>query len=311
MIMNELENQREDSLISQVPGESADFSQEPAEPSQEQEQQDSPSEQPAGEKSNPPGYDTPSGKEPKPPRRRRPPRERRVGSVTLGIALVFTGLMILYSFFGEPVNLIRWLKFSPIILVFMGIEIIISTFLCRRVRFKYDILGIFLCGFLILASLGGSIVAGAGGQYLKAYDQMSVAFQSQQEKVDAALLDNHTIRSAQVEYRHGSSVDWVDWIDRDIDVQRSLENSTIHVELIQAYDDPVEFCRNAVAIVDSLRQNSIEYRALWITSSPKNADSSMTLRIASAHERQMGAQELSALVEIEPVSSYSYEESYE
>ena len=37
----------------------------------------------------------------------------------------------------------------------------------------------------------------------------------------------------------------------------------------------------------------------------------MTLRIASAHERQMGDQELSALVEIEPVSSYSYEESYE
>lgn len=302
--MNELENQREDSLIPQEPG---DFPQEQSSAFQETQQEPEP-QQPADE---PPSCTAAANKEEKFSRRRRPVRERRVGSVTLGVALVFTGLMILYSFFGEPVNLIRWLKFSPIILVFMGIEIIISTFLCRRVRFKYDILGIFLCGFLILASLGGSIAASAGGQYLKAYDQMSTAFQSQQEKVDAALLDNHTIRAAQVEYRHGSGMDWVDWMDRDINVQRSLENSTIHVDLLQDYDDPVEFCRNAVAIVDSLRQNSVEYRALWITSSPKGAKSVMTLRISSAHERQMGAQELSSLVEIEPAATNSYEESIE
>lgn len=74
------------------------------------------------------------------------PRQRRVGTFTLGIVLVTAGAGMLSSMF-LPAFRPEWLlKASPCILILLGIETLLSARGGGRV--KYDWLGMFLCFIL-------------------------------------------------------------------------------------------------------------------------------------------------------------------
>lgn len=80
-----------------------------------------------------------------------PPRQRRVGTFTLGVTLVAAGTLMLASMLFPRLDL-RWaLKCSPVILICLGVETLIAARGGGRIR--YDWAGMLLCFVLTGAAL--------------------------------------------------------------------------------------------------------------------------------------------------------------
>lgn len=85
------------------------------------------------------------------------PRQRRVGTFTLGLSLILIGVLIPLCFFLDN-RWIRFFQFAPIVLVFLGIEVLYYAIRYKEGKLKYDGLSIFLVLFLTILSLMASAV---------------------------------------------------------------------------------------------------------------------------------------------------------
>lgn len=86
-------------------------------------------------------------------------RERRVGTFTFGVTLVAAGLAMTAALFFPALDLRLFLRFSPLVLIFLGTEVLLSA--RKEGRIKYDWLGMLLCFFLVLLALGVFFVSWA------------------------------------------------------------------------------------------------------------------------------------------------------
>ncbi|WP_294853731.1 hypothetical protein [uncultured Oscillibacter sp.] len=80
------------------------------------------------------------------------PRERRVGTFTFGVTLVAAGLAMTAALFYPALDLRVFLRFSPLVLILLGTEVLLSS--RKEGRIKYDWLGMLLSFFLVLLALG-------------------------------------------------------------------------------------------------------------------------------------------------------------
>lgn len=85
------------------------------------------------------------------------PRVRRVGTFTMGVTMILVGLLIVCSLFGWGIPLEWVFRFSPLILVALGVEVLVGAF-SKGAKLKYDFLSIIVCGLLTLAALAFSAV---------------------------------------------------------------------------------------------------------------------------------------------------------
>ena len=85
------------------------------------------------------------------------PRVRRVGTFTMGVTMILVGLLIVCSLFDWGIPLEWVFRFSPLILVALGVEVLVGAF-SKGAKLKYDFLSIFVCGLLTLAALAFSAV---------------------------------------------------------------------------------------------------------------------------------------------------------
>lgn len=86
-----------------------------------------------------------------------PPRVRRVGTFTMGITMILVGVLLVCSLLGWGLQLEWVFRFSPLILVALGVEVLVGAF-SKGTKLKYDFLSIFVCGILTLAALAFSAV---------------------------------------------------------------------------------------------------------------------------------------------------------
>lgn len=87
-----------------------------------------------------------------------PVKERRVGRFTLGITLIASGLVLLATMFWPGFDLFTAVKFAPVILILIGVEILVSVFTAKGCRLKYDFFSMFVCFLLICGSFGAAMV---------------------------------------------------------------------------------------------------------------------------------------------------------
>lgn len=76
---------------------------------------------------------------------------RRVGTFTLGVVLVICGIWMMATMFYPRLDLAWVLKGSPLILISLGVETLLSARSGGKV--KYDWLGMILCFILVCAAL--------------------------------------------------------------------------------------------------------------------------------------------------------------
>lgn len=82
-----------------------------------------------------------------------PERVRRVGTLTLGVALIATGILVLIALFQQDAFAVTMLKFSPLLLIFLGLEIVVNAVVWKGQKLKYDLLSMFVCFLLITGTL--------------------------------------------------------------------------------------------------------------------------------------------------------------
>lgn len=83
-------------------------------------------------------------------------KERRVGTFTMGLALLAIGILTLVGVFWKELDLVWVLRLSPAILIFLGIEILVFSF-HNSEKLKYDALSIVFAILLICGTLLASI----------------------------------------------------------------------------------------------------------------------------------------------------------
>lgn len=121
--------------------------------------------------------------------------QRRVGTFTLGVVLVTAGLGMLASLLWPALEIGWLLKLSPLILVALGTEVLLSARGGGRVR--YDWLGMLLCFLLVGAGLCLYAAAWAweNGEFFNAYDCSrradETSYQMRYDYFDG--FDSHTL----------------------------------------------------------------------------------------------------------------------
>ena len=93
---------------------------------------------------------------PQPPEYR-PRRVRRVGTVAFAVTLIAVGVLLLVRAFVPGFDVLSVLKFSPVILIILGIEVLIYS-ARPDVTLKYDFLSMFVCFVLLVAAAGSNVI---------------------------------------------------------------------------------------------------------------------------------------------------------
>ena len=83
-----------------------------------------------------------------------PVKVRRVGTFSLGLMLVAIGAIQLAQIFMPNVNVLSVVKYAPVVLIVLGIEVLIYA-ARPDVKIKYDVISIFLC-IIIMLTAGAS-----------------------------------------------------------------------------------------------------------------------------------------------------------
>lgn len=82
-------------------------------------------------------------------------RVRRIGSTTAGISLIAIGITFIISIFMEAPNfLISALRFWPVILISLGAEILLATYVKSETERKFDFASIVIMILCILFAFG-------------------------------------------------------------------------------------------------------------------------------------------------------------
>lgn len=79
---------------------------------------------------------------------------RRVGTFTLGLSLLFFGCLFLLHIFNAAVSYELILKLWPIILIFLGVEVLTAHFTLKNTQFKYDFGSFFILAALTFFTMG-------------------------------------------------------------------------------------------------------------------------------------------------------------
>lgn len=90
-----------------------------------------------------------------------PKRVRRVGTLTMGLSLIAFGVFSIIAFLsGDPLSRFTvLLKFAPVILILLGIELVCNAIFFKNENIKFDWLSAIVSFILIVVSLGASFAS--------------------------------------------------------------------------------------------------------------------------------------------------------
>ncbi len=90
-------------------------------------------------------------------------RRWRVGSFSMGISLIFVGVLLLLGQIKAIQSVYLILTWWPIVLIILGIEILVHIYLSKEEdpKVKYDVFSMIIISVLIVFSLGAYTVGNA------------------------------------------------------------------------------------------------------------------------------------------------------
>ena len=150
-------------------------------------------------KTNPPVQNSPA--EP-------PKKVRRVGTMAFAVLLIAGGVLLLAQQFMPKANLLAVLKFAPVILIVLGIEVLVYS-TKPNVKLKFDWLGILGCAFVLVVVGTASLIplawrwlGGADRNAEKRIEQQVVDSMYEQLSADPELKASVTSMHASVDFNH-------------------------------------------------------------------------------------------------------------
>jgi len=188
---------------------------------------------------------------------------RRVGTITLGLALIAVGIVALMFMFFPNLDYITIAKLTPIIFVFLGFEILASFFLSKGQRIKYDFLSGFICFMLIVGSMGVVTALPLFNRFGSPKNNIEKRLSNEiYDMLYQQLSPGKNIKSLNVD------VD-LDYLTYSPDITVSeLKNAgsqvLIDIELIKEYQSDDEFSKDCKAIIDTIKSDNINFSHISI-----------------------------------------------
>lgn len=179
-------------------------------------------------------------------------RVRRVGTFTMGVALILAGLLICASLLLPGFNILLAAKLAPLVLVALGCEVLYWSAHQGSAKIKYDFLSMFVCFVLLCGSIGAAAVP-ALWRYFGPDRQMTES-RLANELVEAAYpaLKDQNLRNMSVN---------VSLTGVEFDAGMALTDLTaqdyvgVNVSLRGAFADTQSFaaaCRRVLDVLDGL-----------------------------------------------------------
>lgn len=184
---------------------------------------------------------------------------RRVGTLTMGIALILVGAGICVLQFSRDWDLLLlFCKLSPLLLVALGCEVLLSAALAKGARLKYDFLSMFVCFLLLAGTLAASCLpvaleyAGPGRASAETRVEQSIY-----NTLYDQLKDNGNISQTYVSVNLTYSGSY-DAIQTAADLQMG-DRVYMTVEVCGEYADKAAFVKACRPALDALRAQDLSY----------------------------------------------------
>ena len=193
---------------------------------------------------------------PKAPRPAAPDRPiRRVGSITLGFALIAAGAFFLLFYFWPAFNWQLVLKLAPALaLVLLGCEVLYSA--ARPGRWKYDFLSVFAC----LALMGGAFCLAF---VPVVWERMGPARSIREQQLTDGYIDqlysDLESQAGQIrlkELRGNVYLNTVDEEPERLDLSDDAARLYLWVELYGPYEGDEDFAADCRALTDVIRSQA-------------------------------------------------------
>ena len=240
-----------------------------------------------------------------PPTWNQPPQKtppRRVGTVSMGVALIALGGLLLYSMFVDQFGVMTIAKVAPALLIVIGLELIISTMLAPNQKVKYDFLSVLVCGFLITVSLCASM--------LPIVYRYSIGREQLEDRLEREITRTLVDRSSAITSVLDCSAsvwrtdvygdDWQEILNADWDYEKIRDeeryDSSIHLALRGDYTDPRDFASEAAMVLDRLEEAFPDYADVTVLWETEHV--SYRIDLSAAQARLLTAQELEARIVI-------------
>lgn len=186
--------------------------------------------------------------EPKPP-----VKVRRVGTFSLGLMLVAIGAIQLAQIFMPNVNVLGVVKFAPVVLIVLGIEVLIYA-ARPDVKIKYDGISIFLCIIIMLTAGASGAVAAVAQAFTPENVTRRVTAEEQYRQTIQDALNN--IPNAH-DFVHDYSVDVSSehWF---MDMPVGTMHATLYLTMnYGAQTTAEEFVRDCMKVMDAVNATDI------------------------------------------------------
>ena len=111
-----------------------------------------------------------------------PKKVRRVGTIAFAVLLIAGGVLLLAQQFMPKANLLAVLKFSPVILIVLGIEVLVYS-AKPNVKLKFDWLGILGCAFIL-------VVVGTAALMPMAWKWLGIDNRTAENRLEQQVVDS-------------------------------------------------------------------------------------------------------------------------
>ena len=111
-----------------------------------------------------------------------PKKVRRVGTIAFAVLLIAGGVLLLAQQFMPKANLLAVLKFSPVILIVLGIEVLVYS-TKPNVKLKFDWLGILGCAFIL-------VVVGTAALMPMAWKWLGIDNRTAENRLEQQVVDS-------------------------------------------------------------------------------------------------------------------------
>ena len=220
---------------------------------------------------------------------------RRVGTLTLGVALVAIGVAAILSIVDPKFTMGTFLKFSPAVLILLGAEIIVYSFVYKKEKFRYDGLSILFSLLLVLGSVGGSVA----GTLWDEYGPARYEAQQQLEKDVYNQLYNQVANASDV-WDVDVYTNLYRLKDGKVPTLDELKDSTnihVNVTLRSGYANAQEFATACRGILDRFQKTGLPLFSVdFYSYNNSDETSGFELELAGDLQIKMGADQLALKV---------------
>lgn len=182
-----------------------------------------------------------------------PIKVRRVGTFSLGLMLVALGAIQLAQIFMPNVNVLSVVKYAPVVLIVLGIEVLIYA-ARPDVKIKYDVISIFLCIIIMLTAGASGAVAAVAQAFTPENVTKRVTTEEQYKKTVQKALSN--IPNAH-DFIHDYSID-VSSESWFMDMPVGTMHATVYLTMnYGAQTTAEEFVRDCMKVMDAVNATDI------------------------------------------------------